>query len=378
MTVFNKIVSAASGSSASASASVAAGAFQTKPEESLKDKIARSLIAGSWVVSIPWGANVRKTKEGKDSKMLLMSQKGSIGCGQFGVFGKIRMEGFLVWKPALDSQGNPDPYNGEWEQPTSHKRGEEGDIPLLGAAPQGIHRLALAYWREEMIKTAEDLDNAGMPEEALALLENAEKLDITSVFGLQLSINLEESTPSQLVALQAQAKAQRPHGADPNKAVMVHNLVLAIQFQTDEEENFRIHVDEILDWVAPLKVIGSTTRKNISQAWLVKQMSQEPVAPQVGKAEALRQKAKILGDKVGGANSRKKEGLYPKVEAKAKALGIPKDLLLKYLKDQKSQRGPLWYLENMFDDNIEGGILQQEHHLKIKKNPDVDPSTIDI
>lgn len=314
--------------------------------------------------------------------MLLMSQKGSIGHGQYGVFGKIRTEGFLVWKPSLDSKGNPDPYNGEWEQPTAHKRGQEGDVPILGAAPQGLHRVMLAYWQDEMLKTAEELQNAGLVEQADDLVDQAEKLTIADVFGIEMSLNLNTlSNASELINLKAQAMSLRPPKADKTKAVMAFNLVLAVTFQTDEEENIRLKVDEILDWTSPVQVIGSTVRKNISQAWLVQQMTQAPVVPKQDSTEALRQKAQILSSKVGGANSRKKNGLYPKVEAKAKALGIPKEVLLNYLKNQHCQKGPLWYLENLFNDEKEGGLLKNEHHLKEKAKPndnDVDPSAIDI
>jgi hypothetical protein len=333
-----------SNSPASASSSVL-GAPKS-PEQSLHEKILGAIEMGHWVVSLPWGANPRK-KDGRESQHLLMSQKGPIGYGQYGVFGSIRAEGFLVWNFQTVEDGKVDPASGGWQYPTPHRRGEDGDTPIPGADISGMHRLMLENWRAEHLALANEYRELGEEAEAKKVEAEAMGFTLADVFGKQLTFSLPMEV-GQLRALKAQGLAAAGAGRKPEKAVMVFNLILAVDFTYSEDGEYGIKVVEVLETCAPLLTIPNGSRQILDQSKVLAALNARGNNNNTSKEEKLRQLAEKRGVLLSkqGVNAKKKEA-RKKLAKVAKAMGVDSQKLQEYIKQRAGGMGLVWGVENL-------------------------------
>lgn len=328
---------------------------QTQPEQaqqasqfsgpSLDEKIKSALKAGQWVVSIPWGANPRPKKDGGESKHLLMTQKGPIGFGQYGVFGSVRAEGFLVWMPEILEGGYPNIEKGSWIYPTSHRRGTDGDEPIQGAKISGLHKVFLGHWKQELLGAAEEYRALGLEAKAKQAEDTAKGFALEDVFGKQLNFSL-PITVGELRALKATGQAlATAKGGKTDRATMVHNLIIAVDFGYAEDGEYTLLVRQVLETQAPLMTIPSGSRQTLNQSniWAALSSIEEDNAED--KVAILDSKVASLGSKQ-GKNKNKKQARKT-LNRLAATLEIDRQMLEDYISSKSGRNGLVWGVENL-------------------------------
>jgi hypothetical protein len=313
-------------------------------EVTLEARIDAAVASGLTVVTMPWGANPRKKKDGTESKHLLMTQKGPIGFGQYGVFASIRVEGFLTWIPSAGPDGRP--QGGEWAYPTAHRRGEEGDEPVPGAAIRGFHKLFLETWKRDLRKQAEEYDRMGKAQLAKQTLMLIKGFDITSVFGTQLNFSL-PTTVADLKALKAEGLglASAQGKAREGRATMVHNVVMAVEFAYQEDGNFGLRVKEVLDWRAPLLTIPSGGGEILSQQAVLEALTAPEEEDESGTLDRMNAKVLALAGK--RSKSALKREARARIKKWAATIGVDPKLLEAMVKAKAGAKGVAWGAANV-------------------------------
>ena len=338
-------------------------AFSAKtPEVILQEKITAAIESGHWVVSLPWGGNPRPKQDGKESKHLLMTQKGPIAYGQYGVFADIRAEGFLMWMPEGDAYGRP--TRGNWVYPTSHRRGDDGDEPVPGAKLSGFHKLMVHTWKlkaqkvaEGYIDLAEEETTSGnhpqakvLRDKAKEVLDTANSYGIKEVFGKKFNFNIPMLTVPELQAMKvtgmAQAKAKLG-GAKLEKATMTFNLILSIDFQYSEDGEFSIQVHDVIEQYAPLMTIPNGSRTAMTQLEVLQamQLDEGSSISKEARLAALDTQAGVIASK-GGKNADKKEARKA-IKRMAAELELEVGALEEYIKDKAGRMGLAWGVANL-------------------------------
>jgi len=320
-------------------------------EPSIQEKITSALKKGQWVVSIPYGANNKKTQAGKESQHLLMTQKGPIGWGANGVFGVVRAEGFLVWKPALketEDGTTVDLTSGEWEYPTPHRRGEEGDEPIKGAKTSGFHKLVLNTWKLKAREVISQYEALGKKEKADSLRKAIKEYSIADIFGKQFNFSLPmEKHELEEMKVQAWARAQAMGHGKLDKTKMVYNLVLAIGFNYSSDGEFSVIVQEVLSKDSPVMTIPNGERSLLgSQEILMAMYLDDEEESQEALEASLDAQAEVLKEKVGGKNKAKKEAMAF-IKNKAALLELSKEVIEEYLKEKTGRMGLVWGTKNI-------------------------------
>jgi hypothetical protein len=323
----------------------------TFKEPSIQEKITSALKKGQWVVSIPYGANNKKTQAGKESQHLLMTQKGPIGWGANGVFGVVRAEGFLVWKPSLkETQDGTtvDLTSGEWEYPTPHRRGEEADEPIKGAKVSGFHKLVLNTWKLKAREVISQYEALGKQEKADSLRKAIKEYSIGDVFAKQFNFSLPlEKYELEEMKVQAWARAQAMGHGKLDKAKMVYNLILAIGFNYSSDGEFSVIVHEVLSKYEPVMTIPNGERSLLGNQEILMAMYLDEEEESKEAIEAsLDAQAEILKEKVGGKNKAKKEALSF-IKKQAALLELSKEVVEEYIKEKAGRMGLVWGAKNI-------------------------------
>lgn len=286
---------------------------QVTPEQARMQGIAQAFAQGNWVVSFPWGANARElTKGGNVTKHLLMTQKGPIGYSAVGnVFGVIRAEGFLVWKPAVDSEGNVNVMAGSWQLPTSHRKGEDGyDAIVPGAKTQGMHQLIIGAWRGELRKLAAEFEAMGDKSKADELRKDAAAFGVADAFGKEINFNLPFGVP-QLQEMKAQAQAaQAAEGVNRKSSKMMYNCIMSVNFGLDADGEFKMRVIDVIDPYAPLQTIPSGEFQLLGQEEIMAALmgSDEANESAEDKRTRLEARAEAIASNSGKASAKRKDG----------------------------------------------------------------------
>lgn len=338
-------------------------AFSSKaPEVILQEKITAALEGGHWVVSLPWGGNPRPKQDGKESKHLLMTQKGPIAYGQYGVFADIRAEGFLMWMPEGDASGRP--TRGNWVYPTSHRRGDDGDEPVPGAKLSGFHKLMVHTWKlkaqkvaEGYIDLAEEETISGnhpqakvLRDKAKEVLDTANSYGIKEVFGKKFNFNIPMLTVPELKAMKVNGMAQaqaKLGGAKLEKATMTFNLILSIDFQYSEDGEFSIQVHDVIEQYAPLMTIPNGSRTAMTQLEVLQamQLDEGSSISKAARLAALDTQAGIIASK-GGKNADKKEARKA-IRLMAAEMEVDIKALEAYITERAGRKGMAWGAANL-------------------------------
>lgn len=296
---------------------------QVSPEQARMQAIADAFkTAGTWVVSFPWGANVREmTKGGQQSKHLLMTQKGPIGYSSTGsVFGVIRAEGFLVWKPGLDADNNVSIMNGNWQLPTSHRKGDDGmDAIVPGAKTSGMHQLIIGAWRGELKKLANEFESMGNTVKAEQLRKDAAAFGVADAFGKEINFNLPIGVEKlQEMKAQGQAAAE---GVSRKTSKMVYNCILAVNFGLDADGEFKMRIVNVIDAYAPVQTIPSGEFQLLQQDEIMTAImgGDEAFESVEDKTARLEARAEAITSNSGKAAKNRKQG--KEIEILAKQVG---------------------------------------------------------
>lgn len=341
-------------------------AFSGKTAEViLQEKITAAIESGHMVVSLPWGGNPRPKKDGNPSKHLLMTQKGPIGYGQYGVFADVRAEGFLLWLPEGDKVTGR-PTRGSWLYPTSHRRGDDGDEPVPGAKLGGLHKVMANHWKRRMQSIAADFteladdaalegnlsESKALKDEAAKALATAQGFSISEVFGKKFNFNIPMLTVSELKAMKemgiAQAQAKLG-GAKTDKATMVYNLVLSVDIQYSEDGEFSISVHDVLEQYAPVMTIPNGSKNTLSQLEIMQalMLGEGETMSKADKVAALKTEMGVLSSKLG-----KKEAIK-RLKKVALEMQLDYDLVQRFVKDKAERMGFAWGVENLKLDKAE-------------------------
>ena len=286
---------------------------QVNPEQARMQGIAQAFAQGHWVVAFPWGANARElTKNGQVTKHLLMTQKGPIGYSSTGnVFGVIRAEGFLVWKPALGADNSPNVMGGSWQLPTSHRKGDDGlDALVPGAKTQGMHALIIGAWKGAMKKLAAELEAEGESIEAKQVLDKANSFSVADAFGKEINFNLPIGVP-QLQEMKAQAQAAAAaEGINRKTSKMTFNCILAVTFGLDADGEFKMRVVNIIDAYAPVQTIPSGEFQLLGQDEIMTALmgGDEAFESKEDKVARLTARAEAIASNSGKAAKKRKDG----------------------------------------------------------------------
>lgn len=340
-------------------------AFSGKtPEVILQEKITAAIESGHMVVSLPWGGNPRPKKDGNPSKHLLMTQKGPIGYGQYGVFADVRAEGILLWLPEADATGRP--TRGSWLYPTSHRRGDDGDEPVPGAKLSGLHKLMANHWKRRMqsiaahfTELAEDAalegnlkESKALKEQAAEALATAQAFSIKEVFGKKFNFNLPMLTVQELQGMKAQGMAQaqaKLGGAKTDKATMVYNLVLSVDIQYSEDGEFSISVHDVLEQYAPVMTIPNGSKNTLSQLEIMQalMLGEGETMSKADKVAALETEMGVLSSKLG------KKDAIKRLKKVALEMQLDYDLVQRFVKDKAERMGFAWGVEHLKLDKVE-------------------------
>lgn len=363
MADFFNNTNSASVTAAGSSVVMPPSAFSGKtPEVILQEKITAAIESGHMVVSLPWGGNPRPKKDGNPSKHLLMTQKGPIGYGQYGVFADVRAEGILLWLPEADATGRP--TRGSWLYPTSHRQGEDGDEPVPGAKLGGLHRVMANHWKRRMqsiaaefTELAEDAalegdvkESKALKEKAADALATAQGFSIDQVFGKKFNFNLPMLSVAELQAMKQQGIAQaqaKLGGAKTDKATMVYNLILSVDIQYSEDGEFSISVHDVLEQYAPLMTIPNGSKNTLSQLEIMQalMLGEGETISKADKVAALDTEMKVLSSKQ-GKNADKKEARKA-IRLMAAELELEVGALEEYIKDKAGRMGLAWGVANL-------------------------------
>ena len=298
---------------------------QITPEQARMQAIADAFSQNLWVVSFPWGANAQNMiKDGsRETKHLLMTQKGPIGYSSTGnVFGVIRAEGFLIWKPSLDADNNVNIMTGSWQLPTACRQGpDKKDVLIPGAKTQGMHSLILGGWKTAMKKLAAELEAVGETAKAKEVLEKAASFSIADAFSKEINFNLPIGI-AQLQEMKAQAAAAAAaEGVNRKSSKQVFNCVLAVTFGLDADGEFKMRVHHIIDAYAPVMTIpcgefNPFEMNEIMSAIMAGEVENESKEEKV---ERLTARAEAIASNSGKAAKNRKQG--KEIEILAKQVG---------------------------------------------------------
>lgn len=303
---------------------------QVSPEQARMQGIANAFAQGHWVVAFPWGANARETtKGGQQTKHLLMTQKGPIGYSSTGnVFGVIRSEGFLVWKPAMDVDGNVNVMAGSWQLPTACRKGDDGmDAIVPGAKVQGMHQLIIGAWRGELKKLAAEFESMGDSGKANQLRKDAAAFGVADAFAKEINFNLPIGVP-QLQEMKAQAQAAAAaEGISRKTSKMVYNCVMAVNFGLDADGEFKMRVVRIIDAFAPVQTIPSGEFQLLAQDEIMTALmgGDEAFESKEDKAARLSARAEAIASNSGKASKKRKDGQA--IKALAAQIGCEYEVL---------------------------------------------------
>lgn len=303
---------------------------QVNPEQARMQGIAQAFAQGHWVVAFPWGANARETtKGGQQTKHLLMTQKGPIGYSSTGnVFGVIRSEGFLVWKPAMDVDGNVDVMAGSWQLPTACRKGDDGyDSIVPGAKTQGMHQLIIGAWKGELKKLANEFKAMGDEAKANQLMKDAAAFGVADAFGKEINFNLPIGVP-QLQEMKAQAQAAAAaEGISRKTSKMVYNCIMAVTFGLDADGEFKMRVIHIIDAYAPVQTIPSGEFQLLQQDEIMTALmgGDEAFESKEDKVARLTARAEAIASNSGKASKKRKDGQA--IKALASQVGCEYEVL---------------------------------------------------
>ena len=294
---------------------------QVNAEQARMQGIASAFTQGHWVVSFPWGANSQEmTKDGsRQTKHLLKSQKGVVGYSTQGnVFGVIRAEGFLVWKPGVDAEGNINVLNGSWQLPTACRKGDDNlDALVPGAKTQGMHQLIIGAWRGELKKLAGEFESMGNKAKAEQLRKDAAAFGVGDAFGKEINFNLPIGVP-QLQEMKAQGQAQAAaEGINRKTSKMTFNCIMAVTFGLDADGEFKMRVVNIIDAYAPVMTIPSGEFQALRQDEIMTALmgGDEAFESVEDKAARLEARAEAITSNSGKASKKRKDGQAIKVLA---------------------------------------------------------------